>query len=223
MQPQDVPLIRLIQKGPQALSNPELLSILLGKDVNWGKYKTTFELAHEIFQKYDIKKLSQSSIGELDKIFGIGKIRAAHIQAMFELARRLSSYTEELKPLIEKPEDVFKILSPEMQKLEQECFKVVLLDNRNRMIKHKTVTLGILDTNLIHPRELFRPAIDNNAASIILVHNHPSGDPTPSDADIQITKQIIEAGKLLKIDIQDHIIIGVNSHISLRDKVPELW
>jgi DNA repair protein RadC len=223
MQPQDIPLIRLIQKGPQALSNIELLTILLGKDVNWGRYKTTYELAQEIFQKYDIKRLSQASIGELDKIFGIGKIRAAQIQAIFELARRVNSYVEDLRPIIEKPEDVFKIVGSEMQNLEQEVLKVLLLDSRNRLIKVEDVFKGSLNESVFSAREIFKLAFDYNAASIILVHNHPSGDANPSNDDIFSTKDLIKAGNLVGIKVNDHIVIGNNSFVSMREKFKTLF
>ncbi len=219
MQPGDKPLDRLVNKGVGSLSNPELLAILLWTDFDWKGHKdTSINVAHRVFRKYNIKKLSQASVGELEKIFGIGKVRAGQIQAVFELGRRLASHTDGERAVIETPEDVFRILGPEMQGLEQECFKVVLLDNRNRMIKHETVTLGILNSSLVHSRELFRSAIDNNAASIILVHNHPSGDANPSDGDIELTRRIFEVGNIIGIEVKDHIIIGNNSFISFKEK-----
>lgn len=217
MQPEDRPLQRLINKGPQALSNPELLAVILGKDFDWnGHHDTVINVANRVFSKYNIKQLSQASIGELEKIFGIGTIRAAHIQIIFELARRLNSFTEEFRPKIEYAEDVFKILGPEMQNLKQESAKIILLDSSNRLIKIETISLGTLDANIIHPRELFKSAIDNNASSIILVHNHPSGDPEPSEEDIDVTKKIIKAGKLMEIKVFDHIIIGNNRFSSIK-------
>lgn len=220
MQPEDRPLERLINKGPQALSNPELLAVLLGKDFNWkGHQDTAVNVAHRVFRKYDIKKLSQASTGELEKIFGIGKIRAVHIQAIFELGRRLASHTEEYHPVIETPEDIYKILGPEMQSLEQESVKIVLLDSRNRVIKCEDVFKGSLNMNIVHPRELFKSAIDNNASSIVVVHNHPSGDPEPSEDDIRVTKKLIDAGKLLGIKVVDHMVIGNNKFVSIKSFV----
>ena len=220
MQPEDRPLERLVNKGPQALSNPELLAVLLGKDFNWkGHQDTAINVAHRVFRKYNIKKLSQASTGELEKIFGIGKIRAVHIQAIFELGRRLASHTEEYHPVIETPEDVYKILGPEMQSLEQENARVVLLDSKNRLIKVENISLGSLNANIVHPRELFRSAIDNNAASLVVVHNHPSGDPEPSEDDIKVTKKLIDAGKLLGIKVLDHMVIGNNNFVSIKSFV----
>jgi DNA repair protein RadC len=155
----------------------------------------------------------------LDKIFGIGKVRAAQIQAVFELARRLASFREELRPVIEGPEDVYRIVGPEMQALKQECVKVLLLDARNRLIKVETVSLGSLNANAIHPREVFRPAIENNAASIILVHNHPSGDAEPSEEDLKVTKEMMKVGKWLGIDLEDHIVIGNGKFRSLKNLI----
>lgn len=209
------PLTRLIQKGVGALSNPELLTILLGKDVDKGMYKTAFELAHEIFQKYDIKDLSKASLGELDQISGVGKIRAAQIQAVFELARRLASYSEEIMPTVETSKEVYNLLKETMRNLNHEAVKVVLLDARNRVIRIKDLFRGTLDSSITHPREIFKQAIQNSASSIIIVHNHPSGDPTPSPNDIAVTQKIVKAGELLGIEVRDHVIIGNNKHVSL--------
>ena len=213
---QDRPLTRLLQKGVSSLSNAELLAIIFGKDVNWkGRKITALELAQKVLRKYDLKRLAKASIGELEKFFGIGKVRAAQIQAIFELARRVNSYVEDVRPIIEKPEDVFKIVGSEMQDLEQEVLKVLLLDSRNRLIKVEDVFKGSLNENVFSAREIFKLAFDYNAASIILVHNHPSGDAEPSEQDIKVTKNVIKIGKLLKVGVLDHIIIGNKDFKSL--------
>jgi DNA repair protein RadC len=215
---QDRPLTRLLQKGVNSLSNAELLAIIFGKDVNWkGRKITALELAQKVLRKYDLKRLAKASIGELEKFFGIGKVRAAQIQAIFELARRVNSYVEEVRPIIEKPEDVFKIVGSEMQDLEQEVLKVLLLDSRNRLIKVEDVFKGSLNESVFSAREIFKLAFDYNAASIILVHNHPSGDAEPSDADIQMTKRIMRLGELLGVNVLDHLIIGNNSFKSVKE------
>jgi len=215
---QDRPLTRLLQKGVSSLSNAELLAIIFGKDVNWkGRKITALELAQKVFRKYDLKRLAKASIGELEKFFGIGKVRAAQIQAIFELARRVNSYVEDVRPIIEKPEDVFKIVGSEMQDLEQEVLKVLLLDSRNRLIKVEDVFKGSLNESVFSAREIFKLAFDYNAASIILVHNHPSGDAEPSDADIQMTKRIMRLGELLGVNVLDHLIIGNNSFKSVKE------
>ena len=215
---QDKPLTRLLQKGVNSLSNAELLAIIFGKDVNWkGRKITALELAQKVLRKYDLKRLAKASIGELEKFFGIGKVRAAQIQAIFELARRVNSYVEDVRPIIEKPEDVFKIVGSEMQDLEQEVLKVLLLDSRNRLIKVEDVFKGSLNENVFSAREIFKLAFDYNAASIILVHNHPSGDAEPSDADIQMTKRIMRLGEFLGVNVLDHLIIGNNSFKSVKE------
>jgi DNA repair protein RadC len=215
---QDRPLTRLLQKGVSSLSNAELLAVIFGKDVNWkGRKITALELAQKVLRKYDLKRLAKASIGELEKFFGIGKVRAAQIQAIFELARRVNSYVEDVRPIIEKPEDVFKIVGSEMQDLEQEVLKVLLLDSRNRLIKVEDVFKGSLNESVFSAREIFKLAFDYNAASIILVHNHPSGDAEPSDSDIQMTKRIMRLGEFLGVNVLDHLIIGNNSFKSVKE------
>jgi len=213
MKLEDRPLQRLIRKGPQALSNVELLAIILWRLNN----SSVFEKVSEIFKKYNLKTLSEASVAELKKIIG-DEVKACQIVACFELARRLASFKEELRPIIEGPEDVYKIVGPEMQALKQECVKVLLLDSRNRLIKVETVSLGTLNENVIHPREVFKPAIENSAASIILVHNHPSGGVEPSEDDIFLTRDIIKAGKILDIVLEDHVIIGDSRFTSIKNK-----
>jgi DNA repair protein RadC len=212
MKLEDRPLQRLIRKGPQALSNVELLAIILWRLNN----SSVFEKVSEIFKKYNLKTLSEASVAELKKIIG-DEVKACQIVACFELARRLASFKEELRPVIERPEDVYKIVGPEMQALKQECVKVLLLDSRNRLIKVETVSLGTLNENVIHPREVFKPAIENSAASIILVHNHPSGDAEPSEEDIRVTKNLAKIGSLLNINFIDHIIVGSENYKSVKD------
>ena len=220
----DRPLTRLLQKGVNSLSDAELLAIIFGKDVNWkGRKITALELAQKILRKYDLKILARASIGELEKFFGIGKVRAAQIQAIFELARRVNSYVEDVRPIIQKPEDVFKIVGSEMKDLEQEVLKVLLLDSRNRLIKVEDVFKGSLNENVFSPREIFRLAFDYNAASIILVHNHPSGDVEPSNEDIFSTRELIKAGNLMGVKLVDHIVVGGNSFISMKEKFKALF
>ena len=212
MRLEDRPLQRLIKKGPQVLSDVELLAIILWKINNC----SVLNKVSEIFKKYNLKTLSEASVGELKKIIG-DEVKTCQIVACFELARRLASYADEERPSIETAEDIYKILGPEMQVLKQECVKVILLDSRNRMIKAETISLGTLDADIIHPREIFKAAIDNNAASIILVHNHPSGYANPSTDDIMITKDIVKSGEILGIEVKDHIIIGNKKYISLKE------
>ena len=214
---EDKPLERLVEKGPEALSNTELLAIALWKLKNC----SVFEKASEILKKQNVKRLFECSVGELENLIG-DKIKACQIASCFELAKRALSYVEE-KPLIESPEDVYKILGPEMQGLKQEVVKVVLLDSRNRLIKIETVSVGSLNENLVHPRDVFRKAIENNAASIILVHNHPSGDAEPSEEDLFLTRKIVKAGEVLGINVENHLIFGNNSFFDLKGKLKKIF
>ncbi|MEM5853546.1 MAG: DNA repair protein RadC [Candidatus Aenigmatarchaeota archaeon] len=214
---EDKPLERLVEKGSEALSNAELLAIALWKLKNC----SVFEKASEILKKQNVKRFFECSVGELENLIG-DKIKACQIASCFELAKRALSYVEE-KPLIESPEDVYKILGPEMQGLKQEVVKVVLLDSRNRLIKVETVSVGSLNENLVHPRDVFRKAIENNAASIILVHNHPSGDAEPSEEDLFLTRKMIKAGEVLGINVENHLIFGNNSFFDLKGKLKKIF
>ncbi|MCS7106200.1 MAG: DNA repair protein RadC [Endomicrobia bacterium] len=209
---EDRPLERLREKGAQALSNSELLAVALWRLDNC----SVLEKVNEIFKKYSVKNLFEASVSELERLIG-DRIRACQIAACFELARRAFSYVEE-KPIIKNPEDVYKILAHEMQGLKQEVVKVVLLDAKNKLIKTETVSIGGLNENLVHPRDVFRKAIEANAASIILVHNHPSGDTEPSEEDIKITKVIMKVGRILGIEVKDHVIIGDGFSSIINDK-----
>lgn len=209
---EDRPLERLREKGAQALSNSELLAVALWRLDNC----SVLEKVNEIFKKYSVKNLFEASVCELERLIG-DRIRACQIAACFELARRAFSHVEE-KPIIKNPEDVYKILAPEMQGLKQEVVKVVLLDTKNKLIKTETVSIGGLNENLVHPRDVFRKAIEANAASIILVHNHPSGDTEPSEEDIKVTKAIMKVGRILGIEVKDHVIIGDGFSSIINDK-----
>jgi DNA repair protein RadC len=216
----DLPLIdrpreRLIKHGPQALSTPELIAIILRN--GWYKWNV-LDLAKMLLKKYNLKRLSKASYWEILKIPGIGKAKACQIVACFELARRLASFREKEKITINSPKDVFRLVGPELQALTQEVVKVLSLDSRNRLISCDLIFKGSLDTNIIHPREIFKKALENFASSIILVHNHPSGDPEPSNLDIKITRRIVKAGEILGIKVQDHVIIGDGCYTSFKER-----
>ena len=170
----------------------------------------------KLLEKYNLPALSKSDVIELRKTLGIGDAKACQIVASFELGRRLLTY--ESKPPIRTPQDVADMFMPELRYLKKEIFKGVYLDTKNRVIADETVSMGSLNTNIVHPREVFKKAIEKSAASIILVHNHPSGDPTPSSEDIELTKRMLEAGNLLGIAVFDHVIIGDGKYISLKEK-----
>ncbi len=208
------PRERLIKLGPENLSNAELLAIIIGTgSVN----ENVLNLANRLLSKYDIKRLSQTTVTELKKITGIKDAKACQIAAAFELGKRLS-ITKSLNKQITTPSDIANLFMPRMRGLKKEFLKGVYLDSKCRIIKHENISVGGLNTNIIQPREAFKTAILEDAAAIILVHNHPSGDPTPSSDDINLTVKLKEMGKLIGIELLDHIIIGDNKYVSLKER-----
>ena len=208
------PTKRLVKYGADKLSNTELLAILVSKEDNSKMTQT----ATKLLNTFDghLKDLFSASIEELLQVEGIEFLKACQIKAGFELAKRTASFCEEDHPFINSTDDVVTLVGPHMMYLHQEEFKVLLLDSRNRLIRYHTVSIGSLDTTLVHPRDVFRPAIAASAASIILVHNHPSGDPTPSEQDILLTRELCMCSKVVCIDILDHIIIGFADYASMK-------
>ena len=172
-------------------------------------------MSNRLIAKYGISKLSSCSLAELSEISGVGNAKACQVIALFELARRCVRAPVLSKPL-NSPQDVFDYLSPKMSHLEQEHFVVLLLDSKNRVKKEETVFIGTLNSSSIHPREIFKSAIKESANAIIVAHNHPSGDPAPSEEDRAITRRLVEAGDFVNVDILDQIIIGKDSWLSLQ-------
>ncbi len=209
------PREKLMMHGPKTLTNSELLAIILRTG---NKKEDVLELSNKFFKKYNLKSFSKLKISILKKQLGIGDAKACQIIACFELGKRLAMFIDAKKPKIKNAKDIAKLFMPEMSSLEKEHIKGIYLDSRGRMIKQETIFIGSLNESVIHPREIFKIAIEENAAGIIILHNHPSGDPSPSSFDIQITKELIQAGGLLGIEILDHIIIGGNKFVSLKDK-----
>ncbi len=212
---EETPRYRLDKKGPDALKTSELIAIILGGSSN----KTAQETAEKLLAKFEgnLTRLARATYREIG-IEGIGPVKTAQIIAAIQLGLRISSYCEESKPSIHTPSDVARLLMNEMRYYKKEVFKVMLLDTKNRLLKIETISSGILDASLVHPREVFYAAIQEMASSIILVHNHPSGNIIPSAQDIEITKTMIEAGKIMNIDVIDHIIIGDGKFLSLKEK-----
>jgi DNA repair protein RadC len=209
------PRERLAKYGVEALSNSELLAIILA----FGTYKkNVMMLSSEILSQYDLVQMSNESIQVLSKIKGVGVAKACRICACFELGRRTASYTREKQPFISCAADVYKLLSQRYSVKRQEHLCVLFLDTRKRLIKEEILFIGTLDSSIIHPREIFNRAVQNMAASIIVAHNHPSGDPSPSQEDILITRQITEAGKIMGIPLLDHVVIGAGNYISIKEK-----
>lgn len=207
------PRERFIQKGPKALSDAELLAIILQK----GSYNISInELTNRLLQYNTLKDLTNLSVKELQRYPGIGQAKALQIKAIAELAIRINKKHETTQ--IKNSEDIVSILYPELEGLKQEHFITVLLNSQSEIIKIQTVSIGILNALVIHPREVFHQAIRESANSIIIAHNHPSGDPLPSPEDKEVTKQLIRVGKLMQIPVVDHIIIGRNHYFSFKDK-----
>ncbi len=209
------PREKLIKHGSKTLTNSELLAIILRTG---NKKESVLELSNKFFKKYNLKSLSRLKTSTLKKQLGIGDAKACQIMACFELGKRFSAFKEGKKPVIRNAKDIADLFIPEMDALEKEHFKGIYLDSRKKIIKQETIFIGSLNESVVHPREIFKIALDENAAAIILLHNHPSGDPNPSSFDIEITKELIKAGELLGIQVLDHIIIGGKKYISLKEK-----
>jgi DNA repair protein RadC len=210
------PRERLLQDGPQHLTEAELLGILLGKGT---RKKTAVDLARELLDRYEsLQKLFSRSPSELTTVKGIGSAKAAILSAAFELVRRVQSRKDADRPLFKRSFDVAGYYLPLMRDLRKEVFKVLLLNRANRFIREVSVSEGTLEASIVHPRDVFREALLEPAAGIILIHNHPSGNPTPSEEDLRITKQLVEAGRLLGIKVYDHIILAGESYRSLADE-----
>jgi len=210
------PRERLLQDGPQHLTEAELLGILLGKGT---RRKTAIDLARELLDRYEsLHKLFSRSPSELTTVKGIGSAKAAILSAAFELVRRIQSRKDVDRPLFKRSSDVADHYLPLVRDLRKEVFKVLLLNRANRFIREVFVSEGTLDASIVHPRDVFKEALLEPAAGIILIHNHPSGNPSPSDEDLRITKQLVDAGRLLGIKVYDHIILAGVSYRSLADE-----
>jgi len=213
---QERPRERLQKFGPEALSAQELLALVIGRGIS---KKSVMSIAQELLVKFgNVKAISQATIEELSQIKGIGLAKAAQIKACFELGKR-----EELEPElknfdIKDPEAVVKAIRASIRDEAKEHFKLILLNPRNKIIGISTISIGILNASLVHPREVFKDAITHSAASVVLAHNHPSGDPEPSEDDLKITRKLVDSGKILGIEVIDHIIIGKNNFCSYKER-----
>ncbi len=207
------PRERMLDKGEEYLTEAELLAILLGSGT---KELSAIELAQQLLKNNEGLRLFRTmTIEELLNVDGIGLAKATRIRAAAELGRRLA-LTSNPQQQIKSPDDVKNYVMEDMRYYDREHFKCLYLNRKNQVLGLETVSVGGLASSLVHPREVFKPAIKRSAASIILIHNHPSGDPTPSAEDISITKRLVESGKLLGIDVLDHIIIGDGRYVSLK-------
>ena len=203
------PRERLVARGPDALTHAELIAILLRTGL---KGANVVQVGQNLLQRFgSLNALARATTDELQSMPGVGRDKAATLMAAFALARRMEQERREDSPVMDNPVTVVSYMRETNRLKNVESFQVLLLNTRKRLISTHEISTGLLDTLLVHPREVFRAAIAANAAAVLLLHNHPSGDPTPSDADIKATRDLIRAGHLLKIEVVDHIIIGRQS------------
>jgi DNA repair protein RadC len=203
----DRPRERLAAKGPGALNHGELIAILLRTGL---KGMNAVEVGNYLICTYgnSLQALAKASVDDLRKVPGIGRDKAVTLIAAFELAKRMAAELHGESPLLDNPEAIADFLREENRAHDVECFRVLLLNTRRRLIRVEQISQGTLDTILVSPREVFKSAIAANASAIVLLHNHPSGDPTPSEADVKVTRDLIRAGQLLKIEVVDHVVLG---------------
>jgi len=210
------PRERLIQYGESHLSNQELLAILLGSGT---RNETVMDLSNRLLMHFEgLKLLSEATIEELTSIKGIGQAKGVTLLAALELGKRIQQYKPEEKYVIRSPEDGAEYVMEEMRSLNQEHLVALFLNTKNQVIHRQTIFIGSLNASIVHPREIYREAVKRSAASVVCAHNHPSGDPSPSQEDIHVTRRLVEAGKIMGIELLDHIVIGNNTFISLKEK-----
>jgi len=209
------PRERLSKLGSEALSSQEILALILGRGI---KGESVIVTAQKLLSKFgNLKNLAAASVEELTQIKGIGPAKAAQIKAAFELSKRLEDASEEApKITVKSPEDAIKAARGQLKGKKKEHFLVLCLDTRNHLINTHKISIGSLDCSIVHPREVFKEAISSSSASVIFMHNHPSGDPTPSEDDIKITKRLVEAGEIIGIEVLDHIIFCERDHLSMK-------
>jgi DNA repair protein RadC len=209
------PRERLLRLGSEALSAQEVLALILGRGV---KGESVIDTSQKLIKRFrSLKGVANASVEELTQTKGIGPAKATQIKAALELSKRLEADSgDRPKPVVKSPDDVAAEVRRQLKGKTKEHFVVLCLDTRNRLIGSRLVSIGSLDTSIVHPREVFREAVSSCAASVIFAHNHPSGDPEPSKEDIELTKRLAKAGEIMGIDVLDHIIVCDESHLSLK-------
>lgn len=215
------PRERLLQHGPESISSAELIAIILGSGT---KGCSVLQIAQELLVKFGtLQKFSEASLEELQQIKGLGQAKAIQLKAALCLGLRASRQSAEQKYKIVNPLHAYHYIKEELEHEKRELIVVILQNSKGYALSHHIVATGALSQALVHPREIFHPAIRHKAASLVIVHNHPSGDPAPSPDDLKVTKVLIEAGRLVDIPINDHLIIGLGRYVSLRQDFKHLW
>jgi DNA repair protein RadC len=219
MPKQERPRERMQRLGPEALSSQELLALIIGRGIS---RRSVLDIAHELMRRFgSVQGMSKATIDELSAIKGIGIAKATQLKAAFELAKR-QDLEQDIPPFtVSNPQILAKAIRATIQDKAKEHFKLVLLNTRNKVTGIIPISVGTLNASLVHPREVFKEAIHGSAASVILVHNHPSDDLEPSEEDIKLTRRMVEAGKIMGIEVLDHIIISRNDFLSLKSR--GLW
>ncbi len=208
------PRERLVREGPESLSEVELLAIVLRSGTS---QVSALDLAQVLLSRFGgLRGLLEVSAQELGRVHGMGVAKAAQVKAALELGRRGAILSGLNGPAIKSPQDVAALMMHELRHLDREHFCVLLLNTKNHVLYRETVAIGTLNSSTVHPRELFKTAVRRSAAAVILVHNHPSGDPTPSREDVELTARLREAGRILGIEVLDHVVIGDNKYVSLK-------
>lgn len=210
------PRERLKNFGPEALSAQELLALIIGRGVS---KRSVMTIAQELLSRFgNVKAISEATLEELSQIKGIGFAKSAQIKACFELGKR-QDLEPELKDFdIKDPQSVVKAIRASIKDKAKEHFKLILLNARNKIIGISTISIGSLNASIVHPREVFKDAIIHGAYSVVLAHNHPSGDTEPSEDDLMITKKLVESGKILGVEVIDHLIICKNNFYSFKER-----
>lgn len=210
------PRERLIQYGASHLSNQELLAILLASGT---QKESVMDISNRVLMSFDgLKLMGEATIEELTDIKGIGAAKGVTLLAALEIGKRIHQYKPDEDYVIRSPEDGADYVMEEMRSLKQEHLVVLFLNTKNQVIHRKTIFVGSLNASIVHPREIYREAVKRSAASIVCAHNHPSGDPSPSQEDIHVTRRLVEAGKIMGIELLDHLVIGNRKYTSLKEK-----
>lgn len=214
---EEKPREKLRKYGPAALKNYELMAVILGRGT---RKEGVLELSQRIMSQYGNQAIfSEGDVGKVEKVLGLSPVQSCQVVAAFELGRRF--FGRQYEVFLRSPEEVFQY-ARDIARLKKEHFRGLYLDTRNKLIKDEIISIGTLNTSLAYPRDVLCPALENHAAAVILIHNHPSGDPSPSKDDIEVTKRIYQASKILEIDFLDHVIIGDERYVSLKEKT-DIW